>query len=265
MSQTEKKEKPPSYESPRLVVGIPSRGKVHISWALMLSALEWPVGEVRNTRITNGEQVATARCNLAMDAIQQGAEYLFFIDDDVRVPNFAPRRMIYQMETNPEWDLLTGVYVTKSAPPEPLIFNKEQGNGAFWDWRCGETFPITGCGMGCCLIRVSAFEKIEEPYFAWTSKRDGVNSDSEGEDLYFCRKLHEAGGTLMCDGAVLCGHIDVNRDRLYQLWKDTPPYKNALPDFLSNAIAGLVGDESLLTLQSPGRKEQKKPSGIAGY
>ena len=254
----------------KLVVGIPSRGDVHVVWAFSFANLTWPVSMNRATTMTVGEEIATARNNIAQSAIDRGAEYLFFIDDDVTIPNHAPARMVYLMEQNPEWDLLSGVYVTKTNPPEPLIFGPEQGTGAYWDWRCGEIFPIGGCGMGCALIRASAFEKVEEPYFAWTENVDGVNRGGEGEDLYFCSQLAKAGGKLMCDGAVLCGHIDRKNGKMFRLWQDSRPFKNALPEFLADPLANQIGDSpefSMFSKNSTAEKKEKKNrslSGIAG-
>jgi hypothetical protein len=259
-----------TIEPVKLVVGIPSRGQTHIVWSFSFSQLMWPVSMSRSTTLTVGEEVATARCNIARNAIDRGAEFLFFIDDDVTIPNYGPQRMLYLMEQNPEWDVLSAVYVTKTAPPEPLIFGENLSDGAYWNWRCGEVFEIGGCGMGCCVIRTSAFEKFPEPWFAWTDESDGINKGGEGEDLYFCRKLTEAGGTLMADGAVLCGHIDMKTGSLYRLWRDSRPFKNALPEFLADPASGQVGDSPSIKLFSEGRSAEKKKSkekglsGVAG-
>lgn len=241
---------------PRLMVGIPSRGPVHIAWAMMLQTLQYPVGEARITKVAPGMEIAAARNNMVLAAQEANVEYLFFIDDDVTIPSFAPRRMLFEMETHPEWDMLTGVYCTKSNPPEPLIFRDKPG--AFWDWRLGETFPITGAGMGCALIRMTAFDRFKDPWFRFHEHNDGVNSRSEGEDMYFCRRLREEGGTIMCDGAVICGHIDIKTGDLYRLWEDTPPVRNALPEF--DGATGLVSPEGKMRIQAkeaPGLGDKK--------
>src|SRR5690606_25886038 len=108
------------------------------------------------------------------------------------------------------------VYPTKTSPPVPLIFGGDPSHAEpYWDWRMGETFPIWGAGLGCCLIRVSAFQKLvdrygeEAPVFAFEETGDGLTSQSIGEDLYFFKKLHDCGGKVMCDGGVICGHLDL--------------------------------------------------------
>lgn len=236
---------------PRVYVGIPSRGPVHIAWHMNMMELSWPVNESVKTRIAPGMEIAAARNNLVLDAQGVGAKYLFFIDDDVTIPRDAPHHMMYQMETHPEWDVLTGIYVTKSVPPEPLIFGGPRGSsGAFWDWKVGETFPVWGCGMGCALIRMSAFDKFPDPWFKFSESHDDNGGTlKEGEDMYFCRKLIENGGVIMADGSVICGHIDVKDGKLYRLWADTPPVRNARKEIRDNT-GNLISPEPVMTLQA---------------
>lgn len=241
----------------KILTGIPSMGKVHTLWSIMYTGLQWPVSASMKTMVTVKLDIAQARNNMAAQALEGGFKYLFFIDDDVMLPNMAPARMIYLMEQNPEWDALSGIYTTKTTPPEPLIFGGEIGSaGSYSDWRMGEVFPIWGAGLGCCVIRVSCLESMEEPWFRFSESSDGINSSAEGEDLYFFRKLGEAGGTVMADGAIMCGHIDRDRDMIYQMWRESRPYKNAHPAFLADPLSGMVPDEgsrSVVTHPNPGK------------
>jgi glycosyltransferase involved in cell wall biosynthesis len=228
----------------KYAVAIPSNGPVHIAWAIMYSQLQWPVSGERNTIVPVKVPIATARNNCAIQAQKRGCKYLVFIDDDVLIPDSAMKLMLYQMEQNDDWDAITGVYCTKSIPPEPLIFGgkPEDVSGPYWDWKMGETFPVWGAGLGCCVIRVSAFDKIEEPYFAFVESSDGMNSEKEGEDLHFFRKLYEAGGKVFCNGSILCGHMDRKDDKVYSMWKDSKPYKNRIPE-LAETLERMVPDE----------------------
>jgi len=198
-----------------VVIGIPTRGTVRSEWAVMYRSLQTPVNGSTCTKTVIDGPVAQSRESVAMWALENKAKYLFFLDDDVLVPNNGLRRLVYLLDNNPDWDLVTGVYVTKVNPealppeqPEPLVFGGKPGTpGAFWDWKLDEQFPIWGCGMGACLIRVSALADLEQPYFAWTERTDGFDSYGMGEDMYFCKKMVDAGKTLYCDGGLLCGHI----------------------------------------------------------
>lgn len=233
----------------KIAVGIPSRGPVHIVWAIQYAGLKYPVSCERNILVSIDKPIAGSRNNMAWTTLDREYDYLFFIDDDVLIPDYALVRMHYQMQQNDDWDAITGVYATKTSPPEPLIFGNDPSHAEpYWDWKMGETFPVWGAGLGCCLIRASAFHKLiekygkDEPFFAFQESGDGLNSASIGEDLYFFKKLYDAGGKVMCDGAVICGHMDLKTHRVYQLWKDCKPYKNASPEFLADPMAQRVGN-----------------------
>lgn len=217
-----------------VVLGLPTRGKVRAEWAVMFRSLQGPVNGSMATKIVINAPVAQARQAVAEWALENKARYLFFLDDDVLVPNNGLRRLIYLLDNNPTWDLVSGVYVTKTnpdvvppEPSEPLVFGgKPERPGAFWDWKLDEIFPIWGCGLGCALIRVETLAKLEAPWFAWTERVDGMDSKGEGEDMYFTRKLREAGGTLMADGGLLCGHID-KAGIVHSMPIDSAPIMNA--------------------------------------
>lgn len=209
-------------------LAVPSRGPTHVNWTMSMMNLHWPINTSTKRGIIVGQDVAQARNNFVWEAKECGAKYLFFIDDDVLIPPEGPKHMIYQMDTHPEWDVLTGVYVTKSEPPEPVLFGGKVGSpGVFWDWEVGTQFPVWGAGLGCAVIRMTAFDKFPDPWFKFSNEKRGNVSEEEGEDIYFCRNLVENGGTIMADGQILCGHIDIRSGNLYQLWQDTPPVRNA--------------------------------------
>ncbi len=209
-----------------LVLAIPTRGTMRMEWALALRDLAMPLNCSHVIRTVIGKDVVEAR-NIAMkDALDLDAEYLVFLDDDVLIPPQALHRMFYLMRHNPDWDLLTGIVTTKTIQPEPCIFRKDV-SGAFWDWKFPDTFPIDACGMAFCMIRLSTVkEKMSEPWFKWPKGMDEDTYREEGEDIYFCRRLQEAGGTLMADGGVLCGHLTAD-GKVITISEDDPPIRNA--------------------------------------
>lgn len=194
----------------------------------MLAGIAMPVNTTQMLRIIPGRSVEEARNVAVEDALRVGASYLFFLDDDVLIPNGALRRMIHKMENEERWDLCSGIVPTKTDPPEPCVFRGHRP-GAFWGWTFNKHFQIDACGMACCLIRTSAFEKVPEPWFEWKQGSDGQHSTEEGEDLGFCRKLHEAGGFMLADGGVLCGHMDTD-GKVYSLDVDTAPFRRGKDD-----------------------------------
>ena len=58
--------------------------------------------------------------------------------------------------------------------------------------------------MGICLIKTEVFDNIEWPFW-----RNGLafGQKTIGEDVYFCKKLREAGYDLWVDPKLKCGHF----------------------------------------------------------
>lgn len=254
-------------------VGMPSGGNVHIMWAFRTFGLDWPVSIDLRYMIPVGMPIANARTSIAQNAMAYGLKYLFFIDDDVLLPNFAPLRMLDLMENNPDWDALTGIYTTKRTPAEPLVFGGDpDSSGVYRDWRMGEIFPVWGAGLGCCVIRTDVFHRLDKwavddlgvdpdqefpgaPYFAFIKESSGVASGSVGEDLFFFRNLQKIGAKVMADGAVLCGHIDRKTNKVYQLGLDSLPAKNAVPGFFDDPIGSTVQKDDSYSMDWDAQRE----------
>jgi GT2 family glycosyltransferase len=210
-------------DSVGVLLAVPTRGTVRIEWAAMLAGLAAPVNMTRVLKIIPGLSVEEARNVAVVTALEQDAEYLFFVDDDVLCPNQTMRRFIWHMEQNPNWDVVSGIVPIKSQPIEPCIF-KDGRPGPYWGWTFNETFEIDACGMACAMIRTSVFAKIDEPWFEWVRGMKGADTFEEGEDVGFCRKVKEAGGRIFADGGVLCGHMDAD-GKTYMLPLDCAPLK----------------------------------------
>jgi predicted SAM-dependent methyltransferase len=109
--------------------------------------------------------VDVARNEIAEKAVEMGARFIFFIDEDVTPPGHALRQLIYQAEHHPEGAIFGGIYCHKSPPAMPMIFKNGLGAGPYWDWKVGEFFEVDGISMGCTLVRVDALASIPKPWF----------------------------------------------------------------------------------------------------
>lgn len=214
---------------PSLLIGIPTLGRpVPLNWALSFKSLNPPINYNTIFHIINGAAVDVARNEMCKIAIEKGCKYVFFIGDDVVVPNHCLRQLIYRLDIDESIDVVGGVYCVKADPAYPLVF-RGFGNGSYWDWKIGEFFQVSGLGMDCTLIRVSALTKMATPYFKTVQNDkflDAINSaESWTEDLFFFKKLEEQGGKVFCDGTVICEHWDVYENKKYSLPLDCPPMR----------------------------------------
>ena len=221
-----------------LFIGVPSSGRtVDIRWALSLQGLghNAPVGSFVTWMIQISTDRAANREYLAEQAIEAGARYLFMVDDDTVCPNFTLKSLTYEIEKDPSIMVAGGVYCTKEYPARPLVF-KRFGDGSFWTWKVGEVFDVEGIGTGCILIKTEVFKNLPKPWFYEPDEtpvnefqRIGdqdipVTRKAGTDDLYFCKKVIDAGHRIVAHGGVLCAHIAQN-GVIYTLPEDSYPFK----------------------------------------
>lgn len=162
-----------------------------------------------------GKKIAEAREDVAEKAVELGVKYLFFLDWDVLPPPETLDRLVYLADNNPTYDVFSGLYCTKAHPAAPLIF-REWGQGVDYNWTVGDLLDCVGVPAGCMLIRVGSLARVDRPWF---------HTDGGTEDLWFCKRVAAAGGKIMLDTAVQCGHIDNMTGIIYTLAHDTLPWK----------------------------------------
>jgi len=141
-----------------------------------------------------GTLIIDQRCNLAKEAMKEHADYILWIDSDMRFPKDGLLRLLAHNRP-----IVAANYVTRSIPVEPISFNF---TGKAWERQ--HTFEhstglqqVTGTGMGFMLTSTRVFSELEEPYFhiAYST----VNKTFHGEDMFFCQKAAEKGFPTMID------------------------------------------------------------------
>lgn len=197
---------------PKVLLAIPTWGRVSTEWAEARSSIQWPLGASVATAFLKGEKIDIARNELAKRALAIGASHILYISDDVIVP---PNIALQLLSRNV--DIVTGVYWTKSFPKEPYIWRGVQ-QGPYVQWKHGEFFEIDMAGCDALLIKTDVFRRLEMPWFNcnWTWEPDTIPSSLSTEDFPFYLKAKAAGYKVWCDTCVQCGHQD--RDSGIQFW-----------------------------------------------
>ncbi|MDE2106850.1 MAG: methyltransferase domain-containing protein [Patescibacteria group bacterium] len=181
--------------------------------------------------------IAVARNELMVQAIKAKCAFLFMLGDDVLAPNTAIITLLQRLWDNPDIDLVTGMYWTKSWPTQPYIWKGVQ-RGPYLDWKHGEFMAIDFAGCDCLLIRLSDRIKALGPnWFAtdwlWTDDQQTI-APLMTEDFYFYTRAREAGIKLYCDTNVQCLHEDRTSGHMFGLTMEMPQHTNgraaALPD-----------------------------------
>lgn len=219
---------------PGLLIGIPTLGRpINLDWAMAFKSMNPPINFNSTIHIVKGKPVDEARQEIAENAVSIGADYLFFIGDDTICPSHTLRQLLHRLANNPSVGVVGGVYCTKCDPSTPLVF-RGNGRGAFWDWKIGEFFEVTGLGMDCTLIRTEVLKGLSKPWFKTVDTENYIDGENKAEawteDLFFFDKLGKElpQWKVYCDGSVLCQHWDFKENRFYELPQDSLPRRQLI-------------------------------------
>lgn len=235
-----------STERRRLLLGVPVTGLVRIEWVLakygQTVPTNWSVAEHMhplNQCTPLGYDVKDARNIIVQAAVLNDFEWLFFHDSDVILPPDCYLKLNTYMR-NGDLPLVSGLYVTKSFPSEPLLY-RGRGNSYFAKWQLGEKVWADGCGMGCMLINVKILKAMwqdapeylaggnqkvrkvfDTPQFLWVDpEMQGIRGFAGTEDLsWFDRikqgdylakagfkKIAKKKYPICVDTSIMCYHI----------------------------------------------------------
>lgn len=159
-----------------------------------------------------GYDCATARNNIAQQAINEESDFVLMVDNDVVLPSDALVNLL-----DGQKDVCLGYYAHRNAQNvydgKTSVCRPGEYNYT-WQYPAIELremrergeykVQIHGGGMGCALIRTELFKRFEYPWFDWVNYKDrGVLS----EDLYFCEQCNKAKIPIYTDTRVGCGHL----------------------------------------------------------
>ena len=152
--------------------------------------------------ITHDRPIPDAQNEITEAALALNPEWIFYVEEDMELP---PNILVDMMLTRSPVvtaDYSLGPQANYSTEPKMCIVR-------------GKKNEIDYCGMGCLLVNAHVFRKLEKPWFA-TYQFDGdfVQSGNKrpfgGQDVYFCRKLIDAGIPIVAVGDV-CKHYRVKK------------------------------------------------------
>lgn len=211
-----------------LLVGIPIASRkewdtgrpVAPEWAATLANLVYPTGLLRSHMFVKGKRIDEARNEIIEKALELDAEYVFFLDDDVRPPVHILLHLMPLLNSAPDVIAAGGLYSIKREPTEPMAYRK-LSKGPCYDFKYGEQFDVEGIATGALLVKVPLFKQIEKPWFK-TIEESGqdkgrIYERRTTDDLYFCNKALKAGFKIKAHGGMLCDHIDAENHKIYNL------------------------------------------------
>lgn len=147
--------------------------------------------------------ICKARNEMVINALNWGADYILWYDDDAIVDPDTLDRMIerdkdiviapYPMRTPP---YQCGVLVSKTGDFEDQFSYRN----LTWDEMNNGLIEVDGGGTHCMLTKASVYLTIQYPWFS-------LPMLGGTEDMYFCLIAKRRGIKIYCDSDIKTGHI----------------------------------------------------------
>lgn len=149
--------------------------------------------------------LAEGRTRLVSRAYQLEATHILWVDSDMKFPEDAIAALV-----NHALPVVGVNYPTKEIEARPTAYaDGEDYVGPVWSGdRATGLCEVSHCGMGLMLTDVRVFEGIELPYFHFEPQGPDFIHTAK-EDVYFCRKVREAGVKIFIDHDLSkrCAHV----------------------------------------------------------
>lgn len=197
----------------RLVIGTPTLGVVRMEWVQARFGQTIPtnfslvdVHQFMSPYQPIGFQLADAE-NLTAKVVVEGNFEWFLSWEDDNLPPLDALIKINQYIIKGDVPVISGLYTTKSVPPEPILY-RGMGQGYYADWKLGEKVWVDGIPFGFTLIHGdiirALWKKSPEYVVNGTVTRRVFNAPSESyvdpvtggwmntsgtSDLAWCKRL----------------------------------------------------------------------------
>lgn len=181
----------------KVKVGVPARDTVMTGFfhsAVMMIARSAIHPEIEIGLTTSaGTLICDQRNKLAKATIDDGCDWLLFLDSDMRFPSDTLLRLLSRNAP-----IVTCNYTTRRAPAEPVAFKSTTTlEKLYTDPESEGVEECSANGLGVALIHRTVFEKMEKPWFyiPYVPESDG----HWGEDVWFANQARKAGFATLVD------------------------------------------------------------------
>lgn len=175
----------------KVVVAVPCYGQWHAGFGLDLVMLSTEVVTNPPPGVTGyhveyeaGTILPRSRFSLVEHAREHGADWILWLDADMRFPKDALHRLLDRQK-----DIVCANYTTRRAPYRHIA--ARDGLLVFTDDEATGIERVDGCGFGVMLTSMRVFDALKKPYFAFAW--DEGQQRFAGEDYLFCRDAKAAG------------------------------------------------------------------------
>lgn len=204
----------------KIIIGVPFReGDGPENMSTKFNDINTPRGYALEAIMPKGLKVADARNEIVKEALLQDSDYVFFMDDDVKIPSEVLVELLKL-----DLDIVACPYPLKQdGYTEAILMKTDKGNVVSLDDYLKEVPTeyengLMTCNwvitMGCTLIKTEVFKCMREPWF-FESYRDNDKGTLITEDAYFTEKAIMSGFTPHIATQFPCCHVDREKDIIY--------------------------------------------------
>lgn len=181
----------------KIKVAVPARDQVctgffHSASMMMAVAANHPDIEI-SLSTSAGTLICDQRQNLAQAMIDDGSDWILFLDSDMRFPKETLLRLLSR-----NTPFVACNYTTRRAPAEPVAFKRIGTLEKLYTDPDSEGLEeCSAIGLGIALIHRVVFEQTPKPWFniPYIPEKDGF----WGEDVWFCNAVRKAGFDIFVD------------------------------------------------------------------
>lgn len=180
----------------KVLIGLPTKGDMPIETVSSLMAME--IDCEAGTRIMQGSLIDDSRETIANEAIENGFDYIMWIDSDMVFETDAVQKLI-----DDNLDCVTGIAFKRVPPYFPCVYELKEGSYlSMIDYPEDSIFEIDASGCAFQLVKVEWLKKIKEKF-----GKIYLREYPFGEDISFSKRFKQVGGKMYCDSRVKIGHV----------------------------------------------------------
>lgn len=192
----------------KTLICIPCMDMVHTEFMKSLLGMR-RVGDTKIT-ITCSSLIYDARNQMAKRAVKEGFDRILWLDSDMSFEPDFMERLSARLDEGLEY--VSGLYFTRKAPVRPVLYKEcgyfekdgEVSPLAIWydDYPRDTLFQVEATGFGGVMMTTDLVKRVGEKFGLPFAPMLGF-----GEDLSFCGRVSQIGGTMWVDSTVKMGHV----------------------------------------------------------
>ncbi len=182
----------------KLSVCVPCRDMMHSAFSFDLcKLLEYNalIGIETVIHFHVGTLIVNQREQLVQMAVDAGSSHILWLDSDMMFPSDTAQQLLKHKKP-----IVAANYVTRQYPHKTVAYvNSDDWNSYLINNSntVDDLTPVAAVGMGCMLMSIDVFKKLNQPYFktTWSTELN----DHIGEDFNLCYDLTSHGYEILID------------------------------------------------------------------